>query len=83
MDVGSGSSSNSGSSDSLHGLKFGQKMDFEAAATGGGGSGQQKGKQGGGGSKESESGRPPPAPAKKGWFQVVVSHLDVKLKGVK
>lgn len=58
MEMGSGSST-SGTSDSLHGLKFGQKIYFEAA------SGGRQGKKSGG-SKPAESGKPPPAPAKKG-----------------
>lgn len=76
MELGSGSSlSSPSSSDSLNGLKFGQKIYFEAAAGSGDGAGggqaRQGSKPGGGGggttgSKAAESGRPPPAPAKKG-----------------
>ncbi|CAI9097404.1 OLC1v1033820C1 [Oldenlandia corymbosa var. corymbosa] len=85
MDVGSGSYTNSGPSDSLQGLKFGQKIYFEAAGGsggggggGGGGRGRQLGKHGAAGGRlklveEEPPGRPPPpaAPAKKGRSGVV------------
>lgn len=60
MEMGSNSSSSSTSSDSLNGLKFGQKIYFEDVGVG------VPAKSGGGSSSAAGGGLPPPAPAKKG-----------------